>query len=381
MSFPLFPSLTPTISLSLAQTTPLLLGTIAVEELAIAHLINAEAEKTQFVLGTLTPTTVSLSVGGSSTTPLVAIHDLLNVNRSVRRTLQDVIKKEMLLQFKFDHVFDLLAATAASTFTFNFTGALQTVRVPSFVNRARILAIGAGGGNSFGQVPGKGASIQGDFPVTPGEILSILVGGRGGNGGSASGGGGGGGSFVWRGSGFAFLSPATLLVAAGGGGGAGGGVVNPGVDAQISQNGTSGNPGGAGGMAGSGGVGGTGTNIGGGGAGAGILTNGGDGGGFSGSIGHGGTAIAAGGAGGAGESGGFGGNGGFGGGGGGGGTGSTGGNGGGGGAGGFSGGGGGDGLSVGGGGGGGSFNGGINQINTAGVNTGDGVVTITFFVV
>ncbi len=102
------PDITPTISLSLTQTIPLLLDSIALEELALAHLINSEAEKTQFVLGTLT-SAVTLSP------VVVSITNLLNVNKSVRRTLQDVIKKEMLLQFKFENVLDLLGATSAVT--------------------------------------------------------------------------------------------------------------------------------------------------------------------------------------------------------------------------------------------------------------------------
>src|SRR5690349_2405416 len=104
MSFPIIPNITPTISLSTAQTVPLLLASIAFEELALAHIINAEAEKVQFVVGTLasshtfTPTTVTLS-------------NLLTIDANVQRTLRDVIKKEMLLQFKFENILDLIAIT------------------------------------------------------------------------------------------------------------------------------------------------------------------------------------------------------------------------------------------------------------------------------
>jgi hypothetical protein len=71
--------------------------------LALAHIINAEAEKLQFVLGTLGDTGVTFSPAE------VSLGDLLEVNASVRRTLRDVIKKEMLLEFKFENVLDLLA--------------------------------------------------------------------------------------------------------------------------------------------------------------------------------------------------------------------------------------------------------------------------------
>lgn len=101
MSFPNIPNITPLISVSTGQTVPLLLSSIALEELSLAHIMNAEAEKLQFVLGTL-PT-------GTTLTPAVAsVADLLAVDSSVRRTLRDVIKKEMLLEFKFENVLDLI---------------------------------------------------------------------------------------------------------------------------------------------------------------------------------------------------------------------------------------------------------------------------------
>lgn len=95
----------PTISLSVGQTIPLLLSSIALEELALAHIMNAEAEKLQFVLGTLSETGVTLSPAE------VSIADLLIVNSSVQRTLRDVIKKEMLLEFKFENILDLIHST------------------------------------------------------------------------------------------------------------------------------------------------------------------------------------------------------------------------------------------------------------------------------
>jgi hypothetical protein len=94
------PNITPIISVTLGQTIPLLLASIALEEIALAHIINAEAEKIQFVLGTLdtdnviSPTTITIS-------------NLLTINQSVSQTLKDVIKKEMLLQFKLENVIKL----------------------------------------------------------------------------------------------------------------------------------------------------------------------------------------------------------------------------------------------------------------------------------
>jgi hypothetical protein len=72
----------------------------------------------------------------------------------------------------------------------------------------RITATGAKGGSSRG---GNGASISGEFQLTQGEVLKLLVGQMGQY--SSSTGGGGGASFVVKG------DNVPLLVAAGGGGG------------------------------------------------------------------------------------------------------------------------------------------------------------------
>ncbi|WP_349654919.1 hypothetical protein [Neobacillus sp. 114] len=114
MSNPNISNITPTISLSVGQTVPLLLATIALEELALAHLLNAEAEKLQFVLGTLTPTRTTFSPA------TLLLSDLLAVDSSVQRTLRDVIKKEMLLEFKFENILDLVATITPSPTAFLF---------------------------------------------------------------------------------------------------------------------------------------------------------------------------------------------------------------------------------------------------------------------
>ncbi|WP_223069556.1 hypothetical protein [Paenibacillus caui] len=104
MSQPNIPNITPTISITPGQTIPLLLASVALEELALAHIINAEAEKIQFVLGTLS-TDIKLSPS------VVSLSNLLDLDKSVQRTLRDVIKKEMLLEFKFENILDLIDVT------------------------------------------------------------------------------------------------------------------------------------------------------------------------------------------------------------------------------------------------------------------------------
>ncbi len=145
--------------------------------------------------------------------------------------------------------------------TFAPTGALQTFAVPACVTSLHVLAAGGQGGSLTGLPGGMGATLEGDFVVTPAESLSIVVGGAGvyGVDGAAGyaqrGGTGGGGSFVVNGS--------TIFVIAGGGGGASGGTANPvsasapGGPGQITtaaQAGSGLTPGGAGGVNGGGGT-------------------------------------------------------------------------------------------------------------------------------
>ena len=75
------PNITPSITITRDDALNLLLSSIAIEELGLGHIINAEAEKLQFAIGTLpglsAPATIS---------------ELLEVNSSVQTTMQGLIK-------------------------------------------------------------------------------------------------------------------------------------------------------------------------------------------------------------------------------------------------------------------------------------------------
>ena len=102
----------------------------------------------------------------------------------------------------------------ANTVTISTQG-IQQWTVPTSGNY-RIIAKGAqGGGDNNG---GKGASMQGDFALTAGQKLFIVVGQRGFGAVNSGACGGGGGSFVATGN--ATYTTSTALIVAGGGGGA-----------------------------------------------------------------------------------------------------------------------------------------------------------------
>lgn len=105
MSFPNIPDVSPDINLDINDVISLLLASIAFEELGLAHIINAEAEKIQSVLGTL--------CGQTPANPTIS--DLVAIDNSVGRTLRNVIKKEMLLDFKFENILTLSASRATKT--------------------------------------------------------------------------------------------------------------------------------------------------------------------------------------------------------------------------------------------------------------------------
>jgi len=251
--------------------------------------------------------------------------------------------------------------------TVTTTNGIQSWTVPSTGNY-KIEAYGAKGGNGSSPNGGPGVKMQGDFALTGGQVLKILVGQVGGNG---LVGGGGGASFVTD------NTNSPLIIAGGGGGAAFLNMFSVGSSSTTGSSGTSGMPGSNGNasvMASSGGTSGGGgstatTFTTGQGSGGGGLT----GNGANGSPSTGGLSFTNGGTGGAGTINGtdIAGDGGFGGGGGGDWVVNTGAGGGGG----YSGGGG--GTYYGFGGGGGSYNVGLNQVNTSSVNAGNGYVIFT----
>lgn len=115
MSFPNIPDVDASIDISTEDSVNLLLASVAFEELGLAHLINAEAEKIQYVLGTIE--------GQARLDPPPTLEELLLVNQSVDHTLRDIIKKEMLLQFKLEDVLTISTTTTSTTTTTTTTTA------------------------------------------------------------------------------------------------------------------------------------------------------------------------------------------------------------------------------------------------------------------
>ena len=113
--------------------------------------------------------------------------------------------------FSYNSAIAQLSCTGFTQAPFNFTGGVQTFTVPAGVTSIRIKTTGASGGlaSATANSAGGGATIEGEYTVTPGALVTILVGGFGVNGDFESGGGGATGIYIG----------ATLYMVAGGGGG------------------------------------------------------------------------------------------------------------------------------------------------------------------
>ena len=119
----------------------------------------------------------------------------------------------------------------SNSLTFSYTGSIVNWTVPPGVTSITVDAWGAAGGYYSGTTPGNGARIVGTFSVSPGNVLSLLVGQCPGSTTLYS--AGGGGSFAALGSSYATATP--MIVAGGGGGSYSGGT---GVNAPTSTSGT-----------------------------------------------------------------------------------------------------------------------------------------------
>lgn len=149
-----------------------------------------------------------------------------------------------------------LSAKAEVVNTFTFTGSVQTFTVPACVSQVTITANGAQGSNgnastSPAGIGGLGAIVTGTYPVNPGDVLNIYVGGsgalatggfNGGGGNAANSSAGGGGASDVRYNGTALSD--RIIVAGGGGAGGNGGCFGNAVP------GGNGGPGGGNGIAG-----------------------------------------------------------------------------------------------------------------------------------
>jgi hypothetical protein len=90
MSVPNIPHISPHITLTRKQAKNLLLASIALEEIGLSSILNAESEQIK-----------SAIAGGAN------VDELRKLNKNLNLTLRNVLKNQMLLQMKLEDVLKL----------------------------------------------------------------------------------------------------------------------------------------------------------------------------------------------------------------------------------------------------------------------------------
>ncbi|WP_047980762.1 hypothetical protein [Ornithinibacillus contaminans] len=98
MSQPSIPNITPNITLTRDDVVNLMLASIALEEIGLSHIINAEGEKIQYVLGTLT----------NNPGQHASLKEILAINESTQSMLETIFKKEIVLESKLKNALKIL---------------------------------------------------------------------------------------------------------------------------------------------------------------------------------------------------------------------------------------------------------------------------------
>lgn len=160
MGYPNIPDINPDIDIDREEVIDLLLASIGLEELSLAHLVNAEAEKLQRALGTLqrpgtvgdTPEDFFPELVGDS------LDNLLTINRDINKTLKFAMHKEFILLTKLEDVIDF-----AEEFTPPVTEECECqVVVPESDIVAVIEEIGGEGTLTFGLTVCEGCVVGAD---------------------------------------------------------------------------------------------------------------------------------------------------------------------------------------------------------------------------
>ncbi len=101
MSMPNIPNIDTTVNINRDDAVNIILSSIGMEELSLAHILNAEAEKIQFALGTL-----------ETAESAASLEDIMKVNSSAKKMLRDVIKNQMLIGMKMEDTVELAQMVA-----------------------------------------------------------------------------------------------------------------------------------------------------------------------------------------------------------------------------------------------------------------------------
>lgn len=95
MSMPNIPNITPIIDIDREKVINMLMASIAMEEIGLSHIINAESEKIQYILNP-----------NKCKSP--SIQEIKEVNQSVEKVMRNVMKIQFLLQDKLENIISII---------------------------------------------------------------------------------------------------------------------------------------------------------------------------------------------------------------------------------------------------------------------------------
>ena len=88
MSLPNIPNITPSITIDREDAINMLLSSIAMEEMGLSHILNAEGEKLQLFLKNCPK----------------HLEEFILMNDSVNQTLRTIVKSQIMLQLKLEDI-------------------------------------------------------------------------------------------------------------------------------------------------------------------------------------------------------------------------------------------------------------------------------------
>lgn len=102
MSMPTFPN--PETPICREEAINYVLTSIAMEELGLSHILNAEGEKIQYVLGTLP----------GVTGPDATLEEILKTNDSVKGILDSIMENQLILKAKMESALKASCSNSAA---------------------------------------------------------------------------------------------------------------------------------------------------------------------------------------------------------------------------------------------------------------------------
>ena len=128
MSFPTIPDIDPHINVKFEDAIHLLATSIAKEEESISKLMDAETSKILYVLGNCQQHGSRCDGGDCHKGPPLC--DVIRINESVDDAIKDLIKLQMLLEFKLDDIKDFFPCPAPNPPTSPCTGDVPECPAP-----------------------------------------------------------------------------------------------------------------------------------------------------------------------------------------------------------------------------------------------------------